>query len=444
MIVFKAWLLISIACSASVAANPVVLTDLYQASLRNDASYRAASYQQQAASEGINQAKAGFRPQVSLNGRYGNGGQLDDEDKSSSLQSEAYRTNALTLQLSQSIYDKKRWVAEDQAQIRAELGNSLLNQVDQELFDRVIAAYFDLARIENELELNQQQKTATQALSKQSEQLFKFGEGTITDLEEAQARLDFIEAQQIELQSRRQSSLRNLSHRSGLQVEHIVKVSDQLTEQPLVSTGNDLSYWLKTAEDNSPTLTEQRQRIALASTQIELQQAGHHPTLSLVSQLSRVSNNNSNRNNQNSSQHQTPYYIGLSLDVPLYQGGAVSASVRQALAEREQARAQYDANQQQLTEEIETSYWGVLNGYQKTRALTTAVRSTQQALNSATKGYQAGARSTQDILDAQQRLYGARRDLLNAKLDMLQNYASLHSRSGQMNLQVLQKIQQWF
>lgn len=441
---FRGWFFIGIVFSTSAVADSVALTDLYQASLRNDANYRAAQHQRDAVQEEINLAKAGLRPQVSLNGRYGNGGQLNDDDESNSLQSEAYRTNALTLQLNQSLYDKKRWVAEDKAAIRADLGDTLVQRVDQELFDRVITAYFDLARIDNELVLNQQQKTAIEALSKQSEQLFKFGEGTITDIEEAQARLDFIDAQQIELQSRRQSLLRTLTHRAGIKVDDIAKVSEVLTPQSLLPTTEDLSYWLKTAQDNSPTLTEQRQLIELASKEIDLQKAGHQPTLSMVSQLARVSNNNSNRNRQNQSQHQTPYYIGLSLDIPLYQGGAVDASIRKSLAEREQAQAVYSANLQQLTEEIESAYWGVQSGHQKTRALTTAVRSTQQALNSATKGYQAGARSTQDILDAQQRLYAAKRDLLNAKLDMLQQYASLHSHSGQMNPKVLEQIQHWF
>jgi protease secretion system outer membrane protein len=74
----------------------------------------------------------------------------------------------------------------------------------------------------------------------------------------------------------------------------------------------------------------------------------------------------------------------------------------------------------------------------------TAVRSNQRALRSAEKGYQAGVRSTVDILDAQQRLFAAKRDLLNTKLVMLQSYVHLHTRTGQMTLAVLQEVQGLF
>jgi protease secretion system outer membrane protein len=53
-------------------------------------------------------------------------------------------------------------------------------------------------------------------------------------------------------------------------------------------------------------------------------------------------------------------------------------------------------------------------------------------------------RSTVDILDAQQRVFQARRDLLNTKLDMLQSYVSLHTHTGQMNRAVLEQVQSLF
>ncbi|MNH09584.1 outer membrane channel protein [compost metagenome] len=65
---------------------------------------------------------------------------------------------------------------------------------DQALFDRVVQAYFDLAQVENELQLTTQQKASIEALAKQAQRLFEAGEGTITDSEEAQARLDSIRA----------------------------------------------------------------------------------------------------------------------------------------------------------------------------------------------------------------------------------------------------------
>ncbi|UFH51684.1 TolC family protein [Pseudomonas sp. KNUC1026] len=87
---------------------------------------------------------------------------------------------------------------------------------------------------------------------------------------------------------------------------------------------------------------------------------------------------------------------------------------------------------------------GVVAGFAKCKALQRAVESNQKALISTEKGYQGGVRSTVDILDAQQRLFEARRDLLNSKLDMLTSYVSLHVRTGQMDRGVLERVQHLF
>ena len=128
----------------------------------------------------------------------------------------------------------------------------------------------------------------------------------------------------------------------------------------------------------------------------------------------------------------------------LYRGGAVRASVAKAEAQLAGAQSDYDVQRQQLAEDIEADYLGVVAGFAKSKAMQRAVESNQRALTSTEKGSQGGVRSTVDILDAQQRLFQARRDLLNTKLDMLQSYVSLHTHTGQMNRAVLEQVQSLF
>lgn len=108
------------------------------------------------------------------------------------------------------------------------------------------------------------------------------------------------------------------------------------------------------------------------------------------------------------------------------------------------AQSDYDVQRQQLAEDIETDYLGVAAGFAKGKAMQRAVESSQRALVSTEKGFQGGVRSTVDILDAQQRVFQARRDLLNTKLDMLQSYVSLHTHTGQMNRAILEQLQSLF
>ena len=99
---------------------------------------------------------------------------------------------------------------------------------------------------------------------------------------------------------------------------------------------------------------------------------------------------------------------------------------------------------EKLSEEIERNYLGTTSGYLRSKALKTAVRSNQRALESAEKGYQAGIRSTVDILNAQQTLFATRRDFLNSKLVMLQSYVGLYVLSGRMERIILMRIEQFY
>nr|WP_268944852.1 TolC family protein [Pseudomonas sp. KNUC1026] len=310
----------------------------------------------------------------------------------------------------------------------------------QSLFDRVSKAYFIVARLENELKLIGQQKAAISGLLEQTKRLYAAGQGAVTDIDEAQARLDLVEAQEAENQANRVAALRTLAGRGGLPVFEVAPMQELPPASTPLEPQRTLEYWANLARNASPELTARAAQVRVAEAQTESQRAGHYPTLSLTTQVSRRENSQY----QELSPRQDSYYVGLSLDIPLYRGGSTSASVRKATANLAGAQADYDAERQQLTEDVETDYMGVVAGFAKCKALQRAVESNQKALISTEKGYQGGVRSTVDILDAQQRLFEARRDLLNSKLDMLTSYVSLHVRTGQMDRGVLERVQHLF
>jgi len=415
------------------------LTELYDASRDNDATYQVAGHDYQASREEEDIGRGGLLPQVGINSRFGHGGQFGDKTTASS-QSDQFSSDTLILSVSQPLFDKGRWASYEQAKARGKAGEVQFEGAGQGLFDRVVAAYFDVAQVENELRLATQQKASIEGLAKQSQRLFDAGEGAVTDIQEAQSRLDLIRAQEIELQARRRAALRKLSGRTGMAVTGISSMQELSPSNRLLAPEENLDYWMIKANQIGPTLEARRASIQLAEANLKLQKAGHYPTVALTGQLARVGQSDTNEY----SQRQSTYYLGVVVDIPLYQGGAVSASTARARSALDSAHSGYDAESQQLTEDIESSYLGVTAGFEKSKALSTAVLSSQSALKSAEKGYQAGVRSTVEILDAQQRLYTARRDLLNSKLMMLQSYVTLHTRTGQMTRAELEKVQREF
>ncbi|EPA96907.1 TolC family outer membrane protein [Pseudomonas sp. G5(2012)] len=443
---YSARLLLSL-CTGWGAFSPVwasqealSLTAAYDASRVNDPTVQSAAHAFEASTHEEAIGRGGLYPQVSLTSRYGYGGRTDGGDDSSYVNSNDYQSNNVTLAAQQPLYDKGRWAAYQEGKARGQLGTQLFDVAGQTLYDRVAKGYFDVARAENEIKLIAQQKAAINGLVTQSKKLYQGGQGAITDVDEAQARLDLVEAQEAEAQARRVAALRALSGRASVAIDDIQAMDEELPAGTPIPPERDLSYWTDIAREANPELAARLAAVNVAEAQADSQRAGHYPTLSLTSQLSR----RENRQYQEQDPRQDAYYVGVQLDIPLYSGGAVRASVAKAEAQVAGAQSDYDVQRQQLAEDIEADYLGVVAGFAKSKAMQRAVESNQRALISTQKGFQGGVRSTVDILDAQQRVFQARRDLLNTKLDMLQSYVSLHTHTGQMNRAVLEQVQNLF
>ncbi|MEE4460948.1 TolC family protein, partial [Azotobacter chroococcum] len=73
---------------------------------------------------------------------------------------------------------------------------------------------------------------------------------------------------------------------------------------------------------------------------------------------------------------------------------------------------------------------GVQSGQARIRALERAVASSERAQDSAKKGFLAGSSTNLDILNAEEQVFIARRDLLEAKLRYLQARLQLAEAVG--------------
>lgn len=422
------------------AQAPLSLLDAYDNALYHDPAFQAATFDYQASQQEEDIGIAPLLPQINANGRYGSTRQISGRDLDSSTEDPRSTSSNLSLSARQVLYDRAKAAYYAQAKARGRLGESVYDDAFQELFPRVVEAYFEVARQENELRLIELQKVAIEGLVRQTRRLFEVGDGTITDTEEAQARLDLVKAQEIEAQARLQAALHTLAGRTGVAGASIVAMREELPAALPLQAREDLAFWQQQARLAAPRLDARRDSVAVAEAELRAQKAGHYPQLALVGEL-----NHSDRDNlAEDFRRQSTSYLGLSLDVPLYAGGGVNAASRKSQFALSSAQAQLDDEARQLSEDIERNYLGVVSGYAKCKALQTAVHSSQRALESAEKGYQAGVRSTVDILNAQQTLFMARRDLLDSKLQMLQSLVTLHARSGLMHRGVLQQVEALF
>jgi outer membrane protein/protease secretion system outer membrane protein len=187
-----------------------------------------------------------------------------------------------------------------------------------------------------------------------------------------------------------------------------------------------LDEWTTKAEQNSPEIKALRARLDSARREVSKAQAGHLPTLDAVAQWSNSGSENITRIN---SRYESKS-VGLQLTVPVFSGGYVNSTIRQAVAEQTRTEESLEALRRDLGVRVHKEYRGVSEGVMRVRALEQAVRSAEQMMKSTQMSLKAGSRTQLDVLNAQQQYTMALRDLAQARYVYLMSKVKLAALVG--------------
>ena len=167
-------------------------------------------------------------------------------------------------------------------------------------------------------------------------------------------------------------------------------------------------------------------------------QSGHFPTLDAIAQLSRSQSENVS-NTQNRYNNAS---VGLQLSVPLFAGGAVSSSIRQALAARDRAEQLLEAGRRDLGLRVHKEFRGLTENIPKINALEQALRSADQLVLSSSKSFQGGSRTVVDVLNAEQQRTVVLRDLAQARYVYLMSNIRLLALVGAADTEAVRSTNQ--
>ena len=182
----------------------------------------------------------------------------------------------------------------------------------------------------------------------------------------------------------------------------------------------------------------QAQREA-AKQEVSKQEAGHLPTLDAVAQKVNSLSDNVTRLGFQYDQKS----IGVELNVPLFAGGSVSSRVRQALAELDRVEQTMEATRRDLGLRVYKEFRGVIEGVLRVRALEQAVRSSETALQSTRRSYEAGSRTQVDVLNAEEARVSAVLDLANARYAYLLARITLRALAGEADAGTIAETNAW-
>lgn len=421
------------ACSALMFPCYLYADDLlqvYRAALANDPVFAASRYNLDIETSRRRQAGAALGPTLNA---HASASDQEGDAVFGGAPSESREADARTwsLQLTQPLFRYQNWQSYAQAKLQIIRANAQLAQAHQELMLRVATAYFDVLIAQENLTATDAERTAIGEQLKFAKRNFDVKAGTITDVHEAQSRFDLANARYLaaveELETKR-GALEQLTGTVPATLNPLK--SDAVLPAPQPS---DIQSWLDAAKENNLNVQANRAAVEAASREIAKQRAGHYPTLDLTASYGNNYSSGSLTSPANVSSDVTSTQVGVQLTVPLLASGAVNARVTEAIAGRDKVQAELEAAKRTATQAARQAYYGVTTGVARAESLKQAVRASQSSLDGNKIGQRVGTRINIDVLNAQQQLAAAQRDLARARYETVIQALRLKTAAGNLN-----------
>jgi outer membrane protein len=421
-------------------ASAADLMDIYRQALASDPLYGAARASWSAGQEKLPQGLAGLLPQATLSAST----QYNDRDlrfrNPAIAGSQAqFNSNSASVSLSQPLYRKQNFVAYDQGKTQVALADVQFASAGQDLILRVSQAYFDVLLARANLSFTEAQKAAIAQQLEQAKRNFEVGNATITDTHEAQARYDLVTSQEIAARADVEIKNRALEQLIGRTAPVLAVPSRNFA--PVPPTPNAMEAWVERARANGPAVRIAQQNLNFQTQDVARNRGAHYPT---VDAFASLTDSGSGSGVQGGSGTDTnTKVIGVQLAIPLYQGGVVNSRVREALANEDKARQDLENARRSAELAARQGFLGVTSSIAQVRALEAALVSNQSSLDSTLLGQQVGVRTQVDVLNAQQQLFSARRDLAQARYNYILSLLRLTAAAGELDEEDLQRINAW-
>jgi len=416
----------------SVAFSPVALggnlSDAYRAAVAHDAIYAAAQSAYLAAQERIPQARAGLLPNIGLNAntRY--------NDVEGSLFSDEFNSNSWGVTANQPIYRAQNLVSYGQAKVSVQQAEYQLKASEQDLILRTARAYIDVLAAQDNLTFTLAQKDAFAEQLASAKRNFEVGTTTVVDTHEAQARYDLANSQEITARNVLEIKRRALRNLTGKEVNTLATLTPE--PMPFAPEPANVDEWVSRSQQNNLEVRIRQQAKEIADKEIDRTRAGHHPTLDLTAGYTDA-------NNQNFGTVQIDTkttYVGLEFALPIYQGGLVSSQVREAVANQERVRQELEDALRNAALQTRDAYFNVLSTQSQVKALEAALASSMKSLESTQVGLEVGVRTNIDVLNAQQQVTSAQKELALARYLSLIALLNLKASAGTLTAADLEQI----
>lgn len=420
--------LLTLASCTLALSSPAVLggglLDAYQAARQNDPTFRAARYEREAGQHAIAIGRSGLLPTLAISGSYAKNRGERESTTSAQTQDLNYSDQQAAITLRQALFNYEAFVRYQQGGVQAAYSDAVFDRKEGEMTVKLAAAYFEALFSIERLTLADAEIAAYEAQRELAQRRRKGGEGTITEVAEAESRMQLARAGRADALDRLAVATQVLEGMTGKPSGRLSLLRPEFAPPGLQPA--KLEEWVALAEENSPDLRARRKAFELAGLEVDRIRSAHLPQLDLVARASRSENETISTLDQRTRVNT----VGVQLNIPVYAGGRVGALAEQAVANRERARAELEAASTDVQVEVKRQFLAAVTGIDKVGAYRKAVDASRVAAEGTKRGMAAGIRTNTDVLDAERQMFVAQRDLAQARYEFLVGSLRLKLAAG--------------
>lgn len=408
----------------SMGAQAQSLSELYDSARAFDASYQSAKLQYDANLARAEQARAGILPTAGMAAGVSRTGFQNNNP----VTDRSFSTQNAALTASQPIYRPANLATYQQGLRQVDLAKAQLDVAEQDLILRTSQGYFDVLATQDTLAFVRAQKAAVAEQLASAKRNFEVGTSTITDTREAQARYDLVIAQEISAENDlrvKKLALDTLVGKTGAEPKPLLVPVNLPAVTPL-----DVNAWVLQSEAVHPNIRQAQNNLEIADLEIAKAEAGHKPTLDAIASYNVQRNPSGTVTSLPTTFRTNTTNIGLTFNLPLFAGFATQNRIRETLLLKDKAQSDLEGAKRSVALSTRTAYFGVQSGQGQVKALEAAELSSQSALDANKLGYQVGVRINIDVLNSQSQLFQTKRDLAQARYNVLLGGLRLRQANG--------------
>ncbi|MGQ3888809.1 TolC family outer membrane protein [Legionella sp. CNM-1927-20] len=417
------------------------LMDIYQQALENDPTFKEAYSTYMSTSESIPIARSALYPQLNV------GAQVSRnviETKTANANFEqTFNSNQWQINASQAVFNFQAWALVQQAKATVKAAQATFNNAAQDLMLRTARAYFDVLLARDTLTFAEAKRRANRRQLEQAEERFRVGLDAITSVYEARSAYDQSVAQVITARNNLENQSENLRKLTNHVYAYLVPLRD--SRIPLIRPEpNDINEWVDVGLKQNYNLYAAKYSLQAARENIRAQASGGWPTLAIQANSVQTHNDvNGGGGNVFAPSKTTNSNIALALNFPVFQGGLVVAQTRQAQFDFQAASERLERIYRDVVVNSRIAFNTIIDGISKVQADRQTVISQRNTLQSTEAQFQVGTRTMVDVVNAQQRLFEAQRQLAEDQYNLIIATLNLKYLAGTLNVNDLEEVNSW-